>query len=269
MYSPFPMFQLRYLFRLMTSDETSKKELENVLLREENGWLKVQFEKVLLHFLRTNRCGVVRASILEVLLALTRSFGLNFDGFDNDDAITNKEANAASAIWKPHEAKLQSQLRFHLGLSSDVAALHSSKVRSLLKEAMGCFLIKNVSFQNSDERLAFFENADADKLNYQDLAPLVLVETHPQCLEALLSLTLLLLDKETTLRDVLPFERQVIDLAFNSRGTCEFMNDRLRGLFIELSAVVLSRHKDSLESVRYTTRIYHMLLAQIPFLCFR
>lgn len=129
-------------------------------------------------------------------------------------------------------------------------------------------------FQTPEERLASYENASIEKLNYQDLAPLVLVETHPECLEAILRLTLLLLGKETTLRDILPFERQVVDLAFSrgkgsstSQEDVEFMNERHQGLFIQLSARLLSRHRDSL--METTVRTKHMLLLmlvlQIPF----
>ena len=96
-----------------------------------------EFEQLFGEILWRSRCSVIRTSILEVALALSFA-GLPLNGFNfdkvcggllatsveanklSDTATTTTASEASIAIWRPLEAKVQSQLQLLLSTSDDV-----------------------------------------------------------------------------------------------------------------------------------------------------
>jgi hypothetical protein len=76
------------------------------------------------------------------------------------------------------EAKVHSQLQLKLLLSTSDDVIDDLNGKS-----------SSISSQSSkDARLAFYQTADVKKLKYDDLAPEIVSEVDPECLEALIKL---------------------------------------------------------------------------------
>jgi len=247
--------QFQHMIKYWCEDEVTKKEFIEACATH----FKTEFEQLFGEILQGSHCSVIRTSILEVALALT-SAGLPLNGFNFDkveavntaakdigDATattTTASKNETSiAIWRPLEAKVQSQLQLKLLLSTS----SSHDVINDLKNGAGNGSSSFSSQSSKDARLAFYQTADATKLKYDDFAHQIVTEADPECLEALIKILIAMVEVKSdggclANRNITEAELAVIEL----RHETLVMNGRLQGLWIIFSGLLLANYLNQL-----------------------